>query len=336
MIYIILLIIILVNILIFNYFNKISEIINLYDFPNKKLKIHKTKTSLIGGFIILLNIFLVFFLNLLFRGEFLIFFSSFENEVIFLSMLSIFFLLGFLDDKFNINPNKKFFFLILISFFFIVLDQNLLIQKFSLSFYKSKIFLDNYSFIFSVFCILILINAMNFYDGINGQSLIFFLIAFSYLLIVSEKIEFYLFIISIVVFLLFFNLRNRLFLGDNGIYVLTIILSTSLIYEHNVFESIIFADEIFLLLFLPGLDLLRLTILRLMKRKNPFYGDRNHIHHLLIKKYSLIKTNVILFVLAIVPIIFFNIFKLNFYLVIFLFLIIYSATILKLNKYGSF
>ena len=61
MIYIILLIIILVNILIFNYFNKISEIINLYDFPNKKLKIHKTKTSLIGGFIILLNIFLVFF-----------------------------------------------------------------------------------------------------------------------------------------------------------------------------------------------------------------------------------------------------------------------------------
>lgn len=336
MIYIIFLIIILVNVLIFNYFNKISEIINLYDFPNKKLKIHKTKTSLIGGFIILLNIFLVFFLKSLFKSEFFSFFLSFENEIIFLFMLSIFFLLGFLDDKFNINPNKKFFFLIIISVFFIVLDQNLLIQKFSLSFYKSKIILENYSFIFSVFSILILINAMNFYDGINGQSLIFFLITFSYLLIVSEKIEFYLFIISILFFLLFFNLRNRLFLGDNGIYILTIILSTSLIYEHNVYRSIIFADEIFLLLFLPGLDLLRLTILRLMKKKNPFYGDRNHIHHLLIKKFSLIKTNIILFILAIVPIVFFNILKLNFYLVIFIFLIIYSAIILKLSKYGSF
>ncbi len=336
MINIILLIIILINILIFNYFNKISEIINLYDFPNKKLKIHKTKISLIGGSIIMLNIFVIFFLNLFFKNEFLIFFPSFEKEIIFLTMLSIFFILGFLDDKFNINPNKKFFLLIIISIFFIVLDQNLLIQKFSLSFYKSKILLENYSFIFSVFCILILINAMNFYDGINGQSLIFFLFVFSYLLIVSEKNEFYLFIISILVFLLFFNLKNRLFLGDNGIYILTIILSTSLIYEHNVYRSIIFADEIFLLLFLPGLDLLRLTILRLMKRKNPFYGDRNHIHHLLIKKYSLIKTNLILFILAIVPILSFNILKLNFFLVIFIFLIFYSAIILKLNKYESF
>lgn len=335
MINIILFVIILVNIFIFYYFNKISEIVNLYDFPNKKLKIHKTKTSLIGGSIIIINIFLVFFLNLLFKSEFLSFFPSFKNEIIFLTMLSIFFMLGFLDDKFNINPNKKFFFLIIISVLFIVLDQNLLIQKFSLSFYKSKIFLDNYSFIFSVFCILILINAMNFYDGINGQSLIFFLITFSYLLIVSEKIEFYLFIISILFFLLFLNLRNRLFLGDNGIYILTIILSTSLIYEHNFYGSITFADEIFLLLFLPGLDLLRLTILRLMKKNNPFYGDRNHIHHLLIKKYSLIKTNIILFILAIVPILFFNILKLNFFLVIFIFLIFYSVIILKLNKYGS-
>ncbi|MBD1144420.1 hypothetical protein IDH17_01055 [Pelagibacterales bacterium SAG-MED37] len=335
MINIILFVIILVNIFIFYYFNKISEIVNLYDFPNKKLKIHKTKTSLIGGSIIIINIFLVFFLNLLFKSEFLSFFPSFKNELIFLAMLSIFFMLGFLDDKFNINPNKKFFFLIIISVLFIVLDQNLLIQKFSLSFYKSKIFLDNYSFIFSVFCILILINAMNFYDGINGQSLIFFLITFSYLLIVSEKIEFYLFIISILFFLLFLNLRNRLFLGDNGIYTLTIILSTSLIYEHNFYGSITFADEIFLLLFLPGLDLLRLTILRLMKKNNPFYGDRNHIHHLLIKKYSLIKTNIILFILAIVPILFFNILKLNFFLVIFIFLIFYSVIILKLNKYGS-
>ncbi len=335
MINIILFVIILVNIFIFYYFNKISEIVNLYDFPNKKLKIHKTKTSLIGGSIIIINIFLVFFLNLLFKSEFLSFFPSFKNELIFLAMLSIFFMLGFLDDKFNINPNKKFFFLIIISVLFIVLDQNLLIQKFSLSFYKSKIFLDNYSFIFSVFCILILINAMNFYDGINGQSLIFFLITFSYLLIVSEKIEFYLFIISILFFLLFLNLRNRLFLGDNGIYILTIILSTSLIYEHNFYGSITFADEIFLLLFLPGLDLLRLTILRLMKKNNPFYGDRNHIHHLLIKKYSLIKTNIILFILAIVPILFFNILKINFFLVIFIFLIFYSVIILKLNKYGS-
>ena len=82
------------------------------------------------------------------------------------------------------------------------------------------------------------------------------------------------------------NLKNMLFLGDGGVYLLGIILSASLIYEHNVYRNIIFVDEIFMLLFLPGLDLIRLTITRLLKGKNPFYGDRNHIHHLLIKKYS--------------------------------------------------
>ena len=46
----------IINILIFFNFTKISKIINLYDMPNKNLKIHKNKTSLIGGSIIMLNI----------------------------------------------------------------------------------------------------------------------------------------------------------------------------------------------------------------------------------------------------------------------------------------
>ncbi len=327
---------VLANILIFKHFDKISKIINLYDYPNRKLKIHKTKIPLTGGFIILLNIFIVFFISLFFENSFFGFFPELKEEIIFLSMLSIFFLLGFLDDKFEIKPNEKFFFLTLILVFFIELDQNLLIQKFSLSFYDHKIFLGNYSFIFSVFCFLVLINALNFYDGINGQSLIFFLISFSYLLIVSNKIDLYILIILVLFFLLFLNLKNRLFLGDNGVFVLSIILSISLIYEHNIYGNIIFADEIFLLLLLPGLDLLRLTISRLFNGNNPFYGDRKHIHHLLIKKYSLITTNLILFVFATAPIISFNFLKFNFLIVVTIFSIIYYLIIFKLNSNETF
>ena len=84
------------------------------------------------------------------------------------------------------------------------------------------------------------------------------------------------------------NLKNMLFLGDGGVYLLGIILSVSLIYEHNVKNNIIYADEIFFLLLLPGFDLVRLTITRSLNLKNPFMGDRNHIHHLLINKFSLI------------------------------------------------
>ena len=46
------------------------------------------------------------------------------------------------------------------------------------------------------------------------------------------------------------------------------------------------ADEIFLLMMLPGIDMIRLTFERLVNKKNPLLGDRSHIHHLVVKKYN--------------------------------------------------
>ena len=34
---------------------------------------------------------------------------------------------------------------------------------------------------------------------------------------------------------------------------------------------------------IPGIDMLRLFISRLINKKDPFSGDNNHIHHLLLK-----------------------------------------------------
>ncbi len=320
---------IIFNLFILYNFKKFTKIIGLYDFPNKKLKIHKEKISLTGGTIIILNILIIVILDFFFKNGFSDFFLHKKELIIFLFILFLFFILGFFDDKYDINPNIKFFLSILISLIFVTLDQNLLIQNFSLSFYENRIFLENYSLLFTIFCIIVLINALNFYDGINAQSLVFFVFAFLYLLIISSRVEFYIPILITLSFLLFLNLKNKLFLGDNGIYILVIILSTALIYEHNIHGNIFYVDEIFFLLLLPGLDLLRLTISRLYMKKNPFYGDRNHIHHLLIKKYSLLPTNLILITLAIMPIIFFDIFKLNFYITLLFFLLIYFLLIFK-------
>ena len=320
---------IIFNLFILYNFKKLTKIIGLYDFPNKKLKIHKEKISLTGGTIIILNILIIVILDFFFKNGFSDFFLHKKELIIFLFILFLFFILGFFDDKYDINPNIKFFLSILISLIFVTLDQNLLIQNFSLSFYENRIFLENYSLLFTIFCIIVLINALNFYDGINAQSLVFFVFAFLYLLIISSRVEFYIPILIILSFLLILNLKNKLFLGDNGIYILVIILSTALIYEHNIHGNIFYVDEIFFLLLLPGLDLLRLTISRLYMKKNPFYGDRNHIHHLLIKKYSLLPTNLILITLAIMPIIFFDIFKLNFYMTLLFFLLIYFLLIFK-------
>ena len=83
---------------------------------------------------------------------------------------------------------------------------------------------------------------------------------------------------------------------------------------------------------MPGIDLIRLTLVRLYKGKNPFYGDRNHIHHLLLKKYDLSKTNIILALLGISPIILSSFFKLNFFIVLSIFILIYFYLIFKLRN----
>ena len=44
----------------------------------------------------------------------------------------------------------------------------------------------------------------------------------------------------------------------------------------------------------PGIDMFRLFILRLYNKKNPFSPDREHVHHLLLNKFSNLKTLLIL------------------------------------------
>tara|TARA_B100000242_G_C42887564_1_gene411795 strand:+ start:310 stop:717 length:408 start_codon:yes stop_codon:yes gene_type:complete len=131
---------------------------------------------------------------------------------------------------------------------------------------------------------------------------------------------------------MFQNLKNMLFLGDGGIYLMSAILSISLIYEHNIHKNIIYADEIFFLLLLPGLDLLRLTISRSLNKKNPLHGDRKHIHHLLINRFSLVFSNIFLLFMSILPIILFIFLNLNFFLVFITFLVIYIFSIQYLKS----
>ena len=314
----------------------ISQYFNIFDFPDGKLKLHKKKIPIIGGLILIINFTIIFFYQVVFVKEFLSFdIKKFENFELFSLLILIYghLFLGLYDDKHNLTASKKIFFSIAIILISILLNKNLIITNFSLTFIENRIFFGNLSIIFTIFCILILMNSLNFYDGINGQSCLIFLVFFSYLLLKSDLNLFYLICIFLIIMIMFLNLNNMLFLGDSGIYLLSIILSICLIYEHNIKSNIVYADEIFFLLLLPGFDLVRLTISRSLNSKNPFLGDRNHIHHLITSKFSLILSNFILFNLSILPIVLFVFFKLNFFLVFFIFLVIYTFLIqfLKTN-----
>ena len=52
---------------------------------------------------------------------------------------------------------------------------------------------------------------------------------------------------------------------------------------------------------IPGIDLIRLFLVRISKNQNPFKPDRNHLHHIISKKFDLINTNLIIQSLIIIP-----------------------------------
>ena len=53
---------------------------------------------------------------------------------------------------------------------------------------------------------------------------------------------------------------------------------------------------------IPGLELIRLFITRIASGKSAFEGDKNHIHHILISKFGLLKSQVVIHSVIIFPI----------------------------------
>ena len=83
---------------------------------------------------------------------------------------------------------------------------------------------------------------------------------------------------------------------------------------------------------LPGIDMLRVFIKRILNKKSPFAADKNHIHHILLKTFShKISLSIILF-LSFSPIFAYEIFKVNFFIIITIFFIIYFWLINKKMK----
>ena len=116
LILILILTIFIFNLFIYLKFETISNRLNFFDNPDDKLKKHLKPVSLIGGLIILINIYLiVFFLNLLSLENLL-----FEKKYLFLFLFltTFFYIVGALDDLKNIKPNIK----LLLIFFVLVMS----------------------------------------------------------------------------------------------------------------------------------------------------------------------------------------------------------------------
>jgi UDP-GlcNAc:undecaprenyl-phosphate GlcNAc-1-phosphate transferase len=287
------------------FYQKIAQIIKVYDYPLAKRKIHKTKTPLIGGIFLLINIIFInilyFFFNDFYLNDLNKIFGSLEKYFIFLSSTLIIFLIGYFDDKKNLNANLKFFLFIIIIAFSALLDHNLLLETIVIKSWNINISLLKFSIFFTVTCFLLFINAANMYDGINLQSGPYFFGVYSYLLYQFGFNSFFLMILIVLSIFCLLNVKGKIFFGNSGIYLISFITSYIMIKQYNNF-SLISIEEIFLIMCIPGYDMLRLFFSRLYQMRSPFSSDSNHIHHIILKTRSVYFAQVFLFILNFTPI----------------------------------
>ncbi len=291
------------NLFFLYYFDNLKIFHQNIDKPDSIRKLHKKPVPLAGGIIIFFNILLYSFF-ILFNDELffieILFANKFEFTLFLLSCFAIF-LLGFLDDRFNISPSIKFFTITIIILSIIFFDQNLIIDQIKFSFLNRNFDISEYAILFTCFCFLVFINAFNMFDGINLQSCFYSIIIFlSILFFYIDLILIQIFIIALVSYG-FLNSKNKSFLGDSGSLVIPFIISYIFIKLYN-FEIINFSDEIVIYMLIPGLDLIRLFFKRISQKRNPLSPDRFHLHHLLLLKFSHNKTLVIILILIIIPI----------------------------------
>ena len=311
------------------YFKKevIAKKLGLVDVPDKKLKKHKKNTSVIGG--VLFTIITILILG----------FYIYEKNILFIKILLLSLtcsIVGIVDDIYKIKANPKFFFTTLILLIFLTIFPELRIKHiiFSDNFFIKHLNFENkliLSIAITILCYQLLIHAFNMADGHDGIASLMAFTWLAYIYFAKANFQFLVPIITALLLFIYFNLKSRIFLGDSGNYFLSTLLGSLIILNNNTYKNFL-AEEIFILLMLPGIDMLRLFLTRIKNKQNPLIGDRRHLHHFLFERLNKRKTILVYFLLFITPIFFlhFKILSEN-YIIIF-FLAIYILIISKFKK----
>ncbi|MEZ5173845.1 MAG: MraY family glycosyltransferase [Bacteroidia bacterium] len=134
-----------------------------------------------------------------------------------------------------------------------------------------------------------IVNAFNLIDGINGLAGSIGILALTGMAVLGDPVMYqlsYAFAGALLAFLFFNFIRPRIFMGDCGSlpvgYTLAFGMSHLCFHEQPGLP----ADEPFIVLALmivPLFDMFRVFVIRIYYGKNPFKGDRNHLHHLLLE-----------------------------------------------------
>ena len=332
-------------IIIFNLFIIPRLILN--KFLNSNLKsirnrdIHNQIISPFGGIAIFFSFsFSFLILSLLnFIDQSLINVNFTDNYYIFFISSFIIFVVGLLDDFYNLSYILKLFIQLLISYVFVFILDVKIESLYGL--FDFFIFSEFYLKLFSVLVSVFIINSFNLIDGVDGLASCvgsFIFISFSIIFYFNNLFFDSLLcalLISILFSFLYFNFSPaKIFMGDSGsLFIGCFIAFFALKICNLKIDSIGTINPVFILCILsyPSMDTIRVFIIRILNKKSPFLADKNHIHHLILSKTN--NPNIVI-VFAILYTLFLMIlsYKLRFNITFsFIFSILFSLFLIKLS-----
>ncbi len=266
---------------------KISRLKNLMAEPGERSS-HIRRTPTLGGVAIFASILISYFL-----WE-----NPDEGHFVHLSIsaIVILFFLGVKDDILILSPKKKMIIQIVASALVIIMGDLRLENLFGI------FGIDHIPYIISVpltiFVFIALINAINLIDGIDGLAggigmiaggtfgVWFYLNGHYALASLASSMAG-----ALLGFLRFnYSKTSKIFMGDTGSLLVGFLLTMfaikfvqlNIVYRFDpnaIFSAPILAIVV---LIVPIFDTVRVFMVRLMEKKSPFVGDRNHLHHILI------------------------------------------------------
>lgn len=260
---------------------------HLMEEPNGRSS-HVQKTPNFGGIAIFASVVMTF---LLATPEST---TSALNIHLIVPSLVILFFIGLKDDILVIDPYKKLLAQILAAalliYFTDIRISNLfgILGTYEISYVPS--------FVITLFVIVVIVNAYNLIDGIDGLAAgigivaaltfgIYFYLAEVYWAAVLATVL----IGSLLAFIRFnFSETNKIFMGDSGSLIVGFILALFAIkfIQHNEVLNNVYIPNAptiaILILAVPLFDTLRVFTHRIASGIGPFVADRNHIHHFII------------------------------------------------------
>ena len=291
---------------------KVAILKRLFDEPSEERKLHKRVIPTIGGVIIFAGTFFAFVLwfpsdslldidvgnsNYLKNALMLeVTKSALSDFKYILATVFVLFFVGVKDDIIGTSPIKRLAAHIIVALI-IVLMADIRVKSMHGIFTLDEI--PFWSSIFmSLFAIIVIINAFNFIDGIDGlaagigfiASTIFGVWFFYAQDIVMSLLSFSL-AGSLFAFLFFNFSPANIFMGDSGSTTIGLMLSVLSIkaietpnaeVSNNIISEIHRPIFVMAVLAYPLIDTLRIFVYRTVKGVSPFEADRNHIHHALL------------------------------------------------------